>query len=73
MLVGYLIGLGVVQYLVAIAAGWVAEKTLGATTVDAADRRSEGVIAAGDGIFARFAVDGVQAHSAVEDIVTGKA
>ena len=31
VLIGYLIGLGAIQYLIAITAGWAAEKLLGAT------------------------------------------
>lgn len=51
VLVGYLIGLGVAQYLVAIAAGWVAEKVLGATQASAINARLVGAMVAGVGVF----------------------
>ena len=51
VLVGYLIGLAVVQYTVALAAGWVAEKLLGATEAAAVNARLSGALAAGVGVF----------------------
>lgn len=51
VLLGYLIGLGAVQYLVAIAAQWVAEKVLGATTASAIPARLAGAMVAGVGVF----------------------
>ena len=51
VLLGYLIGLGIVQYALAVAAGWVAEKVLGATTADAVPARLAGAMVAGVGVF----------------------
>lgn len=51
VLLGYLIGLGVVQYLVAIAAGFVAEKALGATEATSMNARLAGAMVAGVGLF----------------------
>ena len=51
VLVGYLIGLGVIQYAIAIAAGWVAEKVLGATEAGAINARLVGAMIAGVGVF----------------------
>lgn len=50
VLLGYLIGLGVTQYLVAIAAGWAVEK-LGATDASAINARLGGAMVAGVGVF----------------------
>ncbi|MFN3662540.1 HupE/UreJ family protein [Yoonia sp.] len=50
VLVGYLIGLGAIQYLIAIGAGWVAQ-TLGATNPAAVNARLGGAMVAGVGIF----------------------
>ena len=50
VLLGYLIGLGVIQYLVAIGAGWAASK-LGATTPAAINARLAGAMVAGVGVF----------------------
>ncbi|MDF0602958.1 HupE/UreJ family protein [Psychromarinibacter sp. C21-152] len=51
VLVGYLLGLGVIQYAIAIAAGWVAEKVLGATEASAVNARLAGAVVAGVGLF----------------------
>lgn len=51
VLVGYFIGLGLIQYAIAVAAGWVAEKVLGATTASAVNARLAGAMVAGVGIF----------------------
>lgn len=51
ILAGYLIGLGAVQYLIAIAAGWVAERALGATEAGAVNARLAGAVVAGVGLF----------------------
>ncbi|MBQ2262352.1 MAG: HupE/UreJ family protein [Loktanella sp.] len=50
VLLGYLIGLGAVQYLIAIGAGWAAQK-LGATDASAINARLAGAMVAGVGIF----------------------
>ncbi len=50
VLLGYLIGLGVIQYLIAIAAGWTVQK-LGATDATAINARLGGAMVAGVGIF----------------------
>lgn len=50
VLMGYLIGLGVIQYAIAIAAGWVVEK-LGATQASAINARLVGAVGAGIGLF----------------------
>lgn len=51
VLVGYFIGLGVIQYAIAVGAGWVAEKVLGATTASAVNARLAGAMVAGVGVF----------------------
>lgn len=51
VLFGYLIGLGAVQYAIAIAAGWVAEKILGASEATAVNARLVGAMVAGVGAF----------------------
>lgn len=51
VLVGYLLGLGVAQYLVALAAGWVAERLLGASHAAAVNARLVGAMVAGVGLF----------------------
>jgi urease accessory protein len=51
VLLGYLIGLGATQYLIALAAGWAAEKFLGATEATALNARLAGAMVAGVGIF----------------------
>ena len=50
VLLGYLVGLGVVQYAIAIAAGWVVEK-LGATGEGAVNARLVGAAITGVGLF----------------------
>jgi len=50
VLLGYLIGLGAVQYVIAIAAGWAVEK-FGATSVSSVNARLVGAAIAGVGIF----------------------
>lgn len=50
VLIGYFIGLGVIQYLIALAAGWVVEK-LGATEASAINARLGGAMVAGVGVF----------------------
>jgi urease accessory protein len=51
VLLGYLIGLGAIQYAVAIAAGWAAEKLLGVTEAHAMNARLAGAVVAGVGLF----------------------
>lgn len=51
VLLGYLLGLGVIQYLIALGAGWLAEKVLGATTAQAVNARLAGAMVAGVGVF----------------------
>ena len=51
VLIGYLIGLGVTQYLIAIAAGWVALKVWNATESTAMAARLSGAVVAGMGLF----------------------
>ena len=48
---GYLLGLGVVQYLLALAAGWVAQTLLGATQAHTVNARLIGAMVAGTGAF----------------------
>lgn len=51
VLVGYLLGLGLLQYGIAVAAGWVVEKVLGATEAAAVNARLVGAMVAGVGVF----------------------
>ncbi len=51
VLIGYLIGLGAIQYGIALAAGWVAERLLGATEAAAVNARLAGAMVAGVGAF----------------------
>lgn len=51
VLIGYLLGLGLIQYAIAIAAGWVAEKILGATEAASVNARLVGAMVAGVGMF----------------------
>ncbi|MEL7257545.1 MAG: HupE/UreJ family protein [Pseudomonadota bacterium] len=51
VLMGYLLGLGALQYGIAIAAGWVVEKILGATEAAATNARLVGAMVAGVGVF----------------------
>ncbi len=50
VLLGYLIGLGVIQYVIAIGAGWIVEK-LGASDATAINARLGGAMVAGVGVF----------------------
>ncbi len=50
VLLGYLIGLGVIQYMIAIGAGWVVTK-LGASDATAINARLGGAMVAGVGVF----------------------
>ena len=50
VLLGYLIGLGAIQYAIAIAAGWVAT-TLGASSAASVNARLAGAAIAGVGVF----------------------
>lgn len=51
VLLGYFLGLAAIQYAIAIAAGWIAEKGLGATTANAVNARLVGAMVAGVGVF----------------------
>jgi urease accessory protein len=51
VLVGYLLGLGVVQYAIAAAAGWVALNVWKATEATAIQARLSGAVVAGVGLF----------------------
>lgn len=51
VLIGYLIGLGVTQYAVALAAGWIVGTVLKATEATAVQARLAGAVVAGVGIF----------------------
>ncbi|SMY06512.1 HupE/UreJ family protein [Flavimaricola marinus] len=51
VLLGYFVGLGLIQYAIALGAGWVAEKVLGATTASAINARLAGAMVAGVGVF----------------------
>ncbi|MCG8561562.1 MAG: HupE/UreJ family protein [Hyphomicrobiales bacterium] len=51
VLVGYLIGLGIVQYVVAVAAGWVAKTLWKATDARAIEARLAGAVVAGIGLY----------------------
>ncbi len=50
VLLGYLIGLGVIQYVIAIGAGWIVQK-LGASDATAINARLGGAMVAGVGVF----------------------
>lgn len=51
VLVGYLLGLGVLQYGIAIVAGWAVKKLLGATEAAATNARLVGAMVTGVGVF----------------------
>lgn len=51
VLTGYLLGLGLIQFAIAIAAGWVGEKLLGATEAASVNARLAGAMVAGVGVF----------------------
>ena len=51
VLVGYLIGLGIVQYVVAVTAGWVAKTLWKATDARAIEARLAGAVVAGIGLY----------------------
>ena len=51
MLAGYLIGLGVIQYLIALASGWMTENVWKATSPAAIQPRLAGAMVAGVGLF----------------------
>ncbi|MXU64144.1 HupE/UreJ family protein [Oceanomicrobium pacificus] len=51
VLLGYLIGLGAVQYAIALGAGWCVERLLGATEAQAMNARLAGAVVAGVGLF----------------------
>ena len=51
VLLGYLIGLGVIQYLIALASGWVTENVWKASSAAALQPRLAGAMVAGVGLF----------------------
>ena len=51
VLIGYLIGLGVVQYGISLGAGWVVHRALKATEAAAIQARLSGAVVAGIGLF----------------------
>lgn len=51
VLVGYLIGLGVLQYTIAVASGFVVQRFLGASEASATNARLVGAVVAGMGLF----------------------
>lgn len=51
VLIGYMIGLGVIQYVIALASGLVMEKVLGAAEASSLNARLAGAAAAGVGLF----------------------
>ncbi len=51
VLIGYLIGLGVVQYVIAVGAGWVAEKVWNVSRATDTSARLAGAVVAGIGLF----------------------
>lgn len=51
VLLGYLVGLGVVQYAVAVSAGWAAETLFNVTDRAATNARIAGAVVAGVGLF----------------------
>ena len=51
VLIGYLIGLGVTQYAIAVAAGWVAKNFWKATEATAVQARLAGAVVAGVGMY----------------------
>jgi urease accessory protein len=58
VLVGYLIGLGVSQYLIAIGTGFLATKSWKATKASAIPTRISGAFVAGMGVF--LALEGIE-------------
>ncbi len=51
VLIGYLVGLGVLQYAIALAAGWVAKNIWKATEATAIQARLAGAVVAGVGLY----------------------
>ena len=51
VLIGYLIGLGVLQYAIALLAGWFVKSVLGAVDATAMNARLSGAVVAGIGLF----------------------
>lgn len=60
VMIGYLLGLGVLQYAVALGAGWVVKNLFNATEATAMNARLTGALVAGMGVFLTLeAVEGV--------------
>jgi len=51
VLIGYLVGLSAIQYAIALGAGWLVAKVLGALTAQAIQARLAGAVVAGVGLF----------------------
>ena len=51
VLIGYLVGLSAIQYAIALGAGWLVAKVLGALTAQAIQERLAGAVVAGVGLF----------------------
>ena len=51
VLIGYLVGLSAIQYAIALGAGWLVAKVLGALTARAIQARLAGAVVAGVGLF----------------------
>jgi len=51
VMIGYLLGLGTVQYMVALVAGWVVKNLFNATQATAINARLTGALVAGMGVF----------------------
>lgn len=51
VMIGYLIGLGILQYGIALAAGWVTRSVFGATEASSINARLAGAVVAGIGVF----------------------
>lgn len=51
VLIGYLLGLGVVQYLIAVGSGWAVKTLWGASEATAVQARLAGAVVAGVGLF----------------------
>ena len=51
VLIGYLLGLSAIQYAIALGAGWLVAKVLGALTAQAIQARLAGAVVAGVGLF----------------------
>ena len=69
VLIGYLIGLGVTQYAIAVAAGWVAKNIWKATEATAVQARLAGAVVAGVGMY--LTLENVEGHGVRPHEVVG--